>query len=330
MLACGGGAPGKSMHFEGIYYNKEVQGWLKAVVPAVVGISSIYDYRYEQFNHQMVNNRLVPDSTSPTGYLLATPAGSSGEAISDETERVSGTGLIIYRDERHAVILTNAHLVTRPDTIQSFLKTADGSRTNIMAARAIKKRITNYVIGQVNQYISAETLRTDTRIDLAIVLVSSSTALGSEFSRSLLRGNELDWGDFVYVFGNPREIKQLTRGVVSLAPQKGFFIVDAVARSGFSGGPVLVIRPDTGLHLAGMVSGVPSEKLPYVRPPNWASPGQFLSQSAFGEATAEELDLIHYGTTYVIGAETIIKFLKDSSRALQARGITLSIAYSGN
>ena len=322
-----GNSTGPAVQLDSVFYSNKVQGWLRQTVPSVVGVSTIFIYDVETFNHQLVNGVFVSDPTSPSGYLLA--GGDSARVIlSDQRERVNGVGLIIYRDEFKAAVLTNAHLITREDTALTYFRNSEGELTNVLYSRATRRSTSNYVIGQVEQFIQAEVLSADEKTDLGLLLVTSSPALGIEYSFGVSPPQSLKWADFAYVFGNPRETKQLTSGIISPLSQRGFFIIDAVARSGFSGGPVLVVRPDKGLELAGIISGVPSEKLFYVAPPVNYIPGQKLSPSDRDQFYAEEADLIQYGTAYAIGTQLIFEFLDQAAGELYRKGISLSSKYS--
>jgi hypothetical protein len=166
-------------------------------------------------------------------------------------------------------------------------------------------------------------LRIDTRSDLGLVTVASAPALGLPFSYTIAYETEVKWGDLAFVFGYPREIKQLTVGLISPAPYPGAFALNVVGRYGFSGGPVFVIRPGGELELAGIIRGVPVTKLRYLAPPPEVLPSQRLSAEDFKKITAEEYDLIEYGMVYAVGAEKIGRFLKESARDLERRGIFL-------
>jgi S1-C subfamily serine protease len=293
----------------------------RAVAPSVVGVAAVVDYRLELFQYEQMAGLFVPDAGSPTGYRLAKVANPI--TISQKIQKVNGAGLILGRDERHAVILTCEHILTSPDTLRTFYRDAAGHETRVLASRAIKRRATYYVIDQSNQWEMAEVLRHDARSDLGLVLADNSPALGAPFPYRIAFKDEVKWGDLAFVFGYPREIKQLTSGLISASPYPGAFALDVVGRFGFSGGPVFVVRPGGDLELAGVIRGVPVNKLLYIAPPLEAPPGQFLTKEDLAGVTAQEYDLIDYGMVYAVGADRIGKFLKDSLPELEKRGIYL-------
>lgn len=326
---CSGARQSSSPH-DSLMFSAKVQASLRTVVQSVVGVAAIFSYRNEIFNHQLRNGQLVPDSTSPTGYLLI-PPDKKQNAREQETQKVNGVGLIIYRDEQRAAILTSAHILMKPDTIISYYRDSLGRLTGVLQARAIKTSATFFAIGQANQFLTAEIIHADTKSDLALLLVTTTPALGIVFPYELAYDHPVDWGDFTYVIGYPREVRQITSGLVSRISNPGTFVLDVVARHGYSGGPVFVVRPERGLALTGIVRGVPVNKLAYVAPPAGApASGQILIKEDLQGLSAQEIDLIDYGTTYAINAEVLGKFLKGSVRMLERSGIILDAKYFPN
>ncbi len=299
-----------------------IQEKVRDVVPSVVGVAAVFDYQLEFFQHEQVGGHFVPDAGSPTGYRLAKIANPI--LSSKKIQKVNGGGVILYRDERNTIILTCEHILSLPDTLRTFYRDVAGNETKILASRGIKKRATFHVIDQINQMEPAEVLYTDARTDLGLVLVATSPALGMPFPLTIAYQNEVKWGDLAFVFGYPREIKQLTVGLISPSPYPGSFALDVIGRFGFSGGPVFVVRPGGELELAGIIRGVPVNKLQYIAPPLEVPPGQFLTKDDLSSLTAQEYDLIEYGMVYAVGAEKIGKFLKDGLPSLEKRGIYLS------
>jgi hypothetical protein len=299
-----------------------IQEKVRDVVACVVGVTAVADYRLEFFQHEQVAGRFVPEAGSPTGYRLAKVANPI--LVSKKIQKVNGGGIILYRDERNTVILTCEHLLTAPDTVRTYYRDASGNETKVLASRGVKKRLTHQVINQINQMLSVEVLHTDPRVDLGLVLVATSPTLGTPFPHRIAYQNETKWGDLAFVFGYPREIKQLTIGMISPSPYPGTFSLDVVGRFGFSGGPVFVVRSGGELELAGVIRGVPVNKLQYVAPPPEVPPGQPLTADDLNLLTAQEYDQIEYGIVYAVGAERIGKFLKDSTPVLEKKGIFLA------
>jgi S1-C subfamily serine protease len=298
---------------------------VRAIVTSVVGISVVVDYRLEFFQYEMSDGQFVPELGSPTGYRLA--RGANAIKTAKKIQKITGGGVIIYQDHQQTLILTCEHVINSPDTVRTFFRDAEGRETKALSSRAVRRRMTFQVINQINQMEPAEALYFDTRADLGLVSVKTSPSIGELFPYSIAYQNDVKWGDMAFVFGYPREIKQLTMGFISPAPYPGSFSLDVVARFGFSGGPVLVMRPGGALELAGIIRGVPVNKLRYVAPPPERVPGQNLEAEDLKLITTEEYDLIEYGTVYAVGAEKIGRFLKDSQMKLQQRGIYLPASF---
>ncbi len=318
------GCASRDKHVESADYSlisPRTQEKVRDVVATVVGVTAVADYRLEFFQHEQVGGRFVPEAGSPTGYRLAKVA--KPILISQKIQKVNGGGIIIYRDERNTVILTCEHILISPDTLRTYYRDAGGNETKVLASRGIKKRTTHHVINQINQMQPVEVLHTDARVDLGLVLVATSPTLGAPFLHRIAYQNEVKWGDLAFVFGYPREIKQLTIGMISPAPYPGTFSLDVVGRFGFSGGPVFVVRPGGELELAGIIRGVPVNKLQYVAPPPEVPPGQPLTAEDLNLLTAQEYDQIEYGMVYAVSAERIGKFLKESLPILEKKGIFL-------
>ena len=297
---------------------------IRALTSSVVGISAVVDYRLEFFQYEMADGKFIPDASSTTGFRLARHANAVKTAR--KTQKISGGGLILYQNQSVALILTCEHVINSPDTTLTFFRDPEGRDTKILSSRATKRLATYHIITQINQLLPAEILSFDTRVDLGLVLVRTEPTLGVSFSAPVAYESEMRWGDLAFAFGYPREIKQLTMGVISPSPYPGTFSMDVVARYGFSGGPVFIVRPGGDLHLAGIVRGVPVHKLRYLAPPADLPAGQNLVVEDLPLSTAEEYDLIEYGTVYVVGAERIGRFLRDSQPQLQQKGIFLPAA----
>jgi len=297
---------------------------VRTIVSSVIGISAVVDYRLEFFEYEMSNGQFVAEAGSPTGYRLA--RGSNAIKTAKKIQKISGGGVILYQDERQTLILTCEHVVNSPDTVRTFFRDDEGHETKVISSRAVKRRATYQVINQINQMETMEVLHVDPRTDLGLLLVKTSPSLGEPLPYPIAYQKDVKWGDLAFVFGYPREIRQLTMGLVSPSPYPGTFSMDVVARFGFSGGPVFVVRPGGALELAGIVRGVPVTKVRYLAPAPDLAPGQTLEADDLKIVTAEEYDLIEYGTVYAVGTEKIGRFLKDRQTKLQQRGISLPAA----
>ncbi|MDH3252648.1 MAG: serine protease, partial [Ignavibacteria bacterium] len=305
---------------DGAILNAEVRARLQEVVPSVVGVIAVHDYRLETFHYDLTTGGVVKDPLSVTGYKLI--EGDSAVTVAENIRESYGGGLIVYRDERQSLILTCEHVLTTQDTMLEYYRDTDGIPTNVLFSRAVRLRSTYQVIDHAYQFRAAEVVVTDTRYDVGLVLAGRSLTVGMTFPFAIGYRTELQWGDVVLAFGYPRKMKQITLGVVSSSPYPGTFGIDLTARFGFSGGPVVLVRPDGTLELAGIIRSVPVTKVRYLAPPPDALPGQTLSPPDLSRVWVEELDLIEYGTAYAVGAEKIGQFLKESAPLLARKGIS--------
>jgi S1-C subfamily serine protease len=303
----------------------QVQEKIREAASSVVGVNAERSYSTQVFTYDLVNGEPARDASSPTGYRLA--RGQAGVTLIDTTQEIHGGGLIIYRDEHHALILTCAHLLLAPDTILTYFRDRGGNPTGLLASRSVKKNISYYIMIESGRLLAAEVLQTDDRTDLGLLAVESRAPIGLPFCCALAYQSEIRWGDFAYVFGFPHGMKQLTAGFISPAPYPGRFVLDVAAHFGFSGGPVIVVRPGGTIELAGIILSMPVTKLRYIMPPPNLHPGQTITITDLAQSTAEELNIIEYGTGYGIGAKTVGRFLLDNASLLQRKGFALSSQY---
>jgi S1-C subfamily serine protease len=315
----GGSSQEKSLN--GNLITPQIQEKVREVVFSVVGVAGVFDYDYQTFHHVLANGKFINDSTSPTGYRLL--LGPSSTTVSHKTEEKRGAGLIIYRDNRRYLVLTSRHILFVPDTTYSYYRDTSGVPTDVIFARSIRTYSSFHIIDQDNRLKAGEVLCTDVRSDLALLVVETTSFVGVPFPYTVGYSKEVEWGDYAYVFGYPRGIKQLTLGIVSHAPYPGNFALDIVARSGYSGGPVFVVRPDGRLELAGVIRSVSISKLKYISPPPDMIPGEFMNEQKIDESKADEYDLIDYGIVYAVGASKIGHFLEESYTLLEKQGIHL-------
>jgi hypothetical protein len=211
-----------------------------------------------------------------------------------------------------------------PDTIIEYYKDANGQITDWISSRSVKMYTTYYIVDHTNKMNPASVLVADMRYDLALLQVEKTQVLDIEFPFALAYHRNLSWGDPVYVFGFPQSMRQLTTGVISPAPYEGYFSVDAVSRHGFSGGPVLLVRPNGDLELAGIVRSVPGTKFRYLMPPSDLPMGSSLTGSDVHNVVVAEEDFVDSGSAYVVGIDKIGTFLEQLSPALRSQGIVLS------
>lgn len=315
------GTTDDALRQDGGILTAEALARIQQVAPSVIGVSTVHDYRIETFHYALAGGQVMKDPHSVTGYRLM--EGDSSITVEETIREGYGGGVILHRDERQSLILTCEHVLTTPDTILEYYRDAEGRPTDVIFSRAVCLRTTVHVIDDGYQFRSAEILATDARSDLGLVLAGPSLTVGLPFPFAIGVDTDLQWGDVVVAFGYPRKMKQITLGVVSSSPYPGTFGIDLTARFGFSGGPVILVRPEGALELAGILRSVPVKKLRYLAPPPNALPGQMLSPPQMSDIAVEEIDLVDYGTAYAVGAERIGQFLGEKNAILGMKGISL-------
>lgn len=321
---CSGARTGETQ--SGYFRTSEVQARLREIVPSVVGVGGSFRYRVTTFRYAMLDDRPVHDPLSPTGYKLL--AGEEGMVTIERTHDTQGCGLIIHKSDRMCAVLTSHHILLAPDTSVGYYRDARGRITDLLSFRAIKLESRYYVIDSHNNFVAARIIRADKWSDLGLLRSDVTLDLGREFPYSLAQDLEPTWGDFAYVFGYPHSSKQVTTAVVSPSVYPGSFAVDAVARYGFSGGPVIVVRSDGSLDLGGVIRSVPATKKRYVAPPPELPAGSGLIPEDLAKSSVEEEDVIEYGSAFAVGAQRIAKFLQESAPELANAGIVLSSRFA--
>jgi S1-C subfamily serine protease len=300
------------------FYSPAVQRNLREFVPSVVGIKAAFRYRVEFYRYELRDGLPIPDSGSPTGYQLL--RGEHGRTVVSRLLDASGCGVLLQRNERGCLVLTCRHVLTMADTLIEYCRDYSGHPSDRISSRAVKVFATRSVQDQTGKEHAARILAQDPNSDLALVEMDAGTAMGPESPCDLTSEKDLTWGDPVYVFGFSRELRQIMTAVVSPAPYPGIFIIDASARHGFSGGPVLLVRGDGTLALAGVVRSVPGTKLRYLAPSNDLPAGSSLISEDLTNMIVAEEDLLEAGMTYVVGMSKVKKFLQDNTDKIRREG----------
>lgn len=243
----------------------------------------------------------------------------------------SGTATIIYAQGRNVALLTCAHIVNFSDTLITYFSKEDGSITPFIQSVSVKETQSNYV-PDLPERGYVDVLAMDTKNDIALVgkTLSSVTANANTpvFSYPNGRAGELEWGDFVYVFGYPMNYKMISKALVSSPDHdKGnSFLIDAVFNRGFSGGLVLAIRDGVpNFELVGLVKSVPAEN-EYVLKPLLKNPDIELNPELpyKGEFAIEKRQAVKFGITKVIGIEAVLDFINTNNDLFEQRGFHIS------
>lgn len=250
--------------------------------------------------------------------------------ISTFERPASGTALLISASGGNATFLTCAHIINFPDTLLSYFSTEPGKKSDYIESISVKTGQSNYIPEYViNRDI--EILDKDDRLDLAILGSSYEPADQAKiyaFQYPCGRAEELEWGDFVYIFGYPLNQKMLTSALVSSPgrDRSGSFYLDACINRGFSGGIVLAARNGVpNFELVGMISLVPAEYNDVLRPRPTEGDAEYNPAIPYTAETFADRDIkIVYGVAKATPIETITSYLKSREKYLLKRGYSIS------
>ncbi len=235
----------------------------------------------------------------------------------------AGTGTVIYTDEKHALLLTCAHLLDFPDTTITYYTNDYGALTDFVESVIIKVKQTNF-LPELSDGVVVNILAKDSDLDLALV--------GNNFSpENLMRlhtldfpiGNpdELDWGSLVYLFGYPLNNKLITKGLVSKPQIKNidYFLIDAVVNRGFSGGPVFAIRDGVpNFEFVGIIRSTFAEKRFLLKPHDQKAFNPNIPYK--GKIYVKRDYKYKYGVSKVIPINLVAKFIKANKDVLIEHG----------
>ena len=267
------------------------------------------------------------DENSPTGYRLAR------DGIRETVDSYSkvGTALVVARQSATnqydiAIALTNAHLVTAPDTIRYFMRDARGLETNVLERISIKISTALHVVNRDGESIHTKIVRLDPKADLALLKLNIPNLMRKPlpFFLRLGKTSDLQWGNFVYIVGHPKNKMRLTAGTVSLDEDEDRFFVDAPIRAGYSGGPVVAVRDGLpNFELVGLCRGATIETFRLLVPNRKLNEGAVLSPDLLGQISVEEREMVEPGLGFVVGTEAVKRFLLDSRDSLRKIGVDI-------
>lgn len=302
------------------------------------GYTSVFPNRETSDELELISNSLVliNNMTFYNSYLyldsVLTLKDLQNNDLTDKTifdgtvtKTSSGTGTIINISGTTVSLLTAAHIVSYPDTIMTFYKSEDGKSTQFIESIMVKERQNIY--SNLPEGGRLKLIAKDDKTDIAIVGNSFreiNSILFPVLDIKLGDSSELNWGDFVYVFGYPMHNKIVTRGIVSLPTNDNSdnFFVDALINRGSSGGIVLAMNgSNSTFELVGVVSSVPAEKMHVLSPENPQEDTYLLPGTVYtGNTTIEKLDNIRYGIGKIASSVAIKNFLIENEDILSREG----------
>ncbi len=310
--------------------SEDVKNEIRVVSKSVVGIHASINYEVFQYNYLQRNGNLVRDPNSPVGYKLDSGNGDSGVIVTTDHKTLSGGGLIINFNNAASkyTILTSNHLVSPEDTTDIYYLDDHGQPTDVLFARYVVDRVSITVRGESSWRSRADLIANDPVNDIAVIVTETETVLGQAFANKVGYDRDLDWGDWVFLFGYPKGIKQLTGGWISQAPYRNTLAVDAVVRFGYSGGPVFALSSDRAeLQFVGLIKSVPSNTFEYIAPDGTLPVGYRLSYKEVERLFVKRKMMVEYGTAYFVRPQIIKKFFRLAEIVFEDNGIKLDSKY---
>jgi len=243
----------------------------------------------------------------------------------------SGTSTMLYSEAGKVALLTCAHIVDFPDTIITYFSNPKGVLTDQVQSIAFKEKETIYVAGFPGNS-EVKKILTDKNLDLALIgndYGPNSKSFFSVFNFPFGKSDELEWGDFVYIFGFPMNYKMVSKAIVSSPnyDKMGSFLIDAVVNRGYSGGIVLALRDGVpNFELVGLIEWISDENQNVLEPTTLDGTMKYDPIAPYhGELFVKQLQLLRYGITKVIPIEIIKKFLMSNQDLLEKNGYPLSL-----
>jgi S1-C subfamily serine protease len=328
-LACAGSQKPDSAKGHQSTLSGELKQALRTVEQSIIGLDTKFEYDIFKYQYFLRDGQMVPDQTSAVGYKLETSKGQNGISVEKDSKTIQGGGLIIdvEPDRRRYTILTSSHLVAPKDTLNVFYRDSDDNPTDILFARFILRNVQITVRSRSNWLVPAELIFKDPVHDLAIIAATTDNNMGIEYPGKLGYEMDLGWGDWVFLFGFPKGIKQLTGGWVSKSPYRGNLTVDAVVKFGYSGGPVFAVNDRNHIAFVGLIRSVPRRFLEYIAPDQTLPTGYRLNPDDLNKLQVKTETLVEYGTAYFVDPPTINTFIESAGRALAEAGINLNQKY---
>lgn len=316
-IGCAGRQPERHISKEASLLSEHLRTEIRRIEQSVVSVSTVVKYDVQIFENE-------------TGQPPQLTNGRRAVHTEKDEKTLRGGGLLINVDKtkKKYTILTSAHVVAPEDTLEVYYTDEQGKLTDILFSRSIVKQVIISVRGQSHWQASAELVVVDPISDLAIIETKTEHLLGIEFPNRVGYDRKLGWGDWVFLFGFPKGVKQMTGGWVSESPYSGIHLVDAVVRSGFSGGPVFTISPDgTELMLVGLIKSVPSSLFEYVAPKKSMPTGRQIKSPQLEGLVVKKQNMVDYGSAYFVNPMTIKGFFSSQRTALLRANIELPDKY---
>jgi len=297
----------------------EVRNQVKGSFEAVRRIQSSVIYRTYQFpRHQMPTVAEIP-GIHLDEIAIDRTAG---------THSTAGTAVVIAINNRRALLLTAAHVVSIPDTLYHFSDTQTDPNNRRLEAISIAQSKNQYVF--TNRGIEMiEMLVQDSRRDLALMKTVSDISDTDLRALTIPKGNpnRLDWTDVVYATGYPRGVQMVTRGIASRSEHPVRRItLDLSINRGFSGGPIFAVRNDgSGLEWLGTITSAMGERDYYLVPDDTPVEDFNPEMPYRGEVFVKSAPRIYYGISNAVDIDEARSLLRENRVMLISHGFTSDI-----
>lgn len=305
----------------------ELQEKIRRAMESVVEVVNVREYRIEQFDYERHDGRFIRDAQSPVGYRLRGGGALFGVMFDTEINKAFGAGLLLMHTERQALILTSSHLTTAPDTLLSYYsvlsdQTPD-SLTPPLFSRAIAIKTALSVRHQSQILANARIIANDERNDIALLTTAWRPGLATPFAAAFAYDQPPNIGEIGLAVGFPDEIKQVTFGMIGGAPYPKNFSLGIIGRFGFSGCPVLIIRQQSEMLLAGIGRGAPVSETAMIVPPEDLVNGYYLQPEDIARLRVRRIQQINYGSLYCVDIQRIGEFIAANQDKLSEEGFYL-------
>jgi S1-C subfamily serine protease len=305
----------------------ELQKKIREAMDSVVEVVNVREYRIEEFDYERQDGRFIRDLRSPVGYRLRGGNALSGVSFDREINKAFGAGLLLMHNDREALILTSSHLATVPDTLLSYYSLQNDQSPDSLSPPLFSRAIavkTDLSVRHQNQILSqARLMANDKRNDIALLTTAWRPGLAIPFAAAFAYDQPAGIGEIGVAVGFPDEIKQVTFGMISGAPYPKNFSLGIVGRFGFSGCPVLAIRQQNELTLAGIGRGAPVNETATIAPPDDFVNGYYLRPEDISRLRVRRVQQINYGSLYCVDIQRIGEFIAANEVKLREQGFYL-------
>jgi hypothetical protein len=277
---------------------------------------------YETFRFALADSITVPDIRQRATYRRAT------ERFTFDHIK-TGTATIVSAGAGRAVLMTNEHVTSLPDTIIVYHIDQPPGAAPARPRRYIESVSVlmdeRFLVVGLPDARPFTVLARDTSADVAILSVDLSDAVNPTAVQVLPipagDGSRLGWGSFVYVFGYPRGFQMVTRGIVS-EPNRSRdhgFLLDGLFNRGISGGLIVAVRGDTNeLEWVGLATSASGETDYMLLPEARAIEEENVTLPYEGRLYLRRTSRIDYGITFTVPVAAVQRLLRQAGIPIAA------------